>query len=103
MNNTIRGIENIVTKLWDENSVKGYRPIPFWSWNDRLEPEELKRQIKWMAQEGFGGYFMHARGGLETQYMGEEWFDNIRVGIEEGNRLGMHSSVYPAGRSPGNG
>ena len=60
MNNTIPGIENIVTKLWDENSVKEYRPIPFWSWNDKLQPEELKRQIKWMADEGFGGYFMHA-------------------------------------------
>ena len=24
-----------------------------------------------------GGYFMHARGGLQTEYMGEEWFDNI--------------------------
>lgn len=29
MNNAICGIENIVTKLWDEYSVKEYRPIPF--------------------------------------------------------------------------
>ena len=94
MNNTIRGIENIVTKLWDENSVKEYRPIPFWSWNDKLQPEELKRQIKWMADEGFGGYFMHARSGLETEYLSEEWFRCIRACIEQGSALGMESWAY---------
>ncbi len=94
MSNTIRGIENIVTRLWDENSVKEYRPIPFWSWNDRLEPEELKRQIRWMAQEGFGGYFMHARGGLETEYLSEDWFDCVRQCIREGRQLGMESWAY---------
>ena len=94
MNNTNPGIENIVAKLWDENSVKEYRPIPFWSWNDRLESEELKRQIRWMAQEGFGGYFMHARGGLETEYLSEEWFDCIRSCIREGEALGLESWAY---------
>lgn len=94
MNNTIRGIENIVTRLWDENSVKEYRPIPFWSWNDRLEPEELKRQVRWMAEEGFGGYFMHARGGLETEYLSQEWFDCIRQCIRQGQALGLDSWAY---------
>lgn len=94
MNNTIRGIENIVTRLWDENSVKEYRPIPFWSWNDRLEPEELKRQIRWMAEEGFGGYFMHARGGLETEYLSPEWFECVRQSVREGQALGLESWAY---------
>ncbi|MBE6926003.1 MAG: hypothetical protein E7461_04080 [Ruminococcaceae bacterium] len=94
MNNTIRGIENIVAKLWDENSVKEYRPIPFWSWNDRLDPEELKRQIIWMAQEGFGGYFMHARGGLETEYLSKEWFACIRACIRQGKQSGLQSWAY---------
>ena len=94
MNNMISGIENIVTKLWDENSVKEYRPIPFWSWNDRLEPEELKRQIQWMAQEGFGGYFMHARGGLETEYLSDEWFYCVCECIHKGQDLGLDSWAY---------
>lgn len=94
MNNTIRGIENIVAELWDENSVKEYRPIPFWSWNDRLEPEELERQIQWMAREGFGGYFMHARSGLETEYLSQEWFDCVRRCIRQGQELGLESWAY---------
>ena len=73
---------------------KKYRPIPFWSWNEKLDVEETKRQIRIMDEAGIGGYFMHARGGLATEYMGEEWFENVAASIEEGDRLGMHSWAY---------
>ena len=77
-----------------KNVDKKYRPIPFWSWNEKLDVEETKRQIRLMDEAGIGGYFMHARGGLATEYMGDEWFDNVRASIEEGDRLGMHSWAY---------
>ncbi len=73
---------------------KKYRPIPFWSWNEKLDTEETKRQVALMDEAGIGGYFMHARGGLLTEYMGEEWFDNVRAATEEGARRGMHSWAY---------
>ena len=59
-----------------------YRPLPFWSWNDELDEAELCRQIEEMAQQGMGGYFMHARSGLKTEYLGEKWYRCIRAGIE---------------------
>ena len=77
-----------------KNVDKKYRPIPFWSWNEKLDVEETKRQIRLMNDAGIGGYFMHARGGLATEYMGEEWFENVKASIEEGDRLGMHSWAY---------
>ncbi|MBQ7343285.1 MAG: hypothetical protein IJW53_00805 [Clostridia bacterium] len=77
-----------------KNVDKKYRPIPFWSWNEKLDTEETKRQIGIMDEAGIGGYFMHARGGLLTEYMGEEWFDNVKASIEEGNKRGMHSWAY---------
>ena len=73
---------------------KKYRPIPFWSWNEKLDTEETKRQVALMDEAGVGGYFMHARGGLLTDYMGEEWFDNVKAAIEEGDKRGMHSWAY---------
>lgn len=76
------------------NPDKKYRPIPFWSWNDRLESEELRRQVAAMHDAGIGGYFMHARGGLLTEYMGEEWFDCVRACVDEGRKLGMDSWAY---------
>ncbi len=76
------------------NVDKKYRPIPFWSWNEKLDVEETKRQIGIMDEAGIGGYFMHARGGLMTEYMGEEWFENVKASIDEGDKRGMHSWAY---------
>ncbi len=47
-----------------------------------------------MDEAGIGGYFMHARGGLQTEYMGDEWFENVKTAIDEGNRLGMKPWAY---------
>lgn len=77
-----------------KNPPKKYRPIPFWSWNEKLTTEETARQIDMMDKIGIGGYFMHARGGLETEYMGEEWFENTDVGVEEGQKRGMGAWAY---------
>ncbi len=71
-----------------------YRAIPFWSWNEKLDVNETRRQVKVMDEAGIGGYFMHARGGLLTEYMGEEWFDNVDAACEEGEKRGMRSWAY---------
>lgn len=77
-----------------KNPSNQYRPIPFWSWNDELAPEEIREQVKALKAGGVGGYFMHARSGLKTEYLSEEWFDCIRVGLEEGSRQGMNAWIY---------
>ena len=43
-------------KLTDllNGNLRDYRPVPFWSWNDDLEPEELVRQIRDMKDKGIG-------------------------------------------------
>ncbi|WP_458122082.1 glycosyl hydrolase [Paenibacillus sp. Z6-24] len=84
--------EPIFRQLHDPPAV--YRAIPFWSWNDRLDPEEIRRQVREMKQAGLGGFIMHARAGLETPYLGEEWMDCIAAGIEEGQQLGMQVWCY---------
>ncbi len=33
-----------------------FRGAPFWSWNSRLDPEELRRQIHELRRMGFGGF-----------------------------------------------
>ena len=71
-----------------------YRPLPFWSWKDELVEAELCRQIEEMAQQGMGGYFMHARSGLKTEYLGEKWYQCIRAGIEKGRETGLSAWIY---------
>lgn len=70
------------------------RPVPFWSWNDKLEPDELRRQIGAMQNAGMGGFFMHARGGLETEYLSEEWFRAVETSVDEAKKRGMQAWCY---------
>lgn len=73
---------------------KDYRALPFWSWNDKLCPDELIRQINRMKEQGFGGFFMHARGGLKTEYLSDEWFDCVKACVKEAEKLGMECWAY---------
>lgn len=77
-----------------ENPSKEFRPIPFWSWNDKLDSELASWQVNEMNAAGLGGYFMHARAGLETEYLGDDWMKCIEACIKEGNKTGMHSWIY---------
>ena len=69
MLNTKRKVHNKIGRMrMDFKSIpQKYRPIPFWSWNEKLETEETKNQIQKMNDVGMGGFFMHARGGLQTE------------------------------------
>ena len=85
-------------KISEEASRHG--SIPFWSWNDRLTDEGLRRRIRNMHDLGMRGFFMHARGGLETEYMSDEWFDAINSSIDEAKKLGKvgflaQGTIYP--------
>ena len=77
-----------------------YRAAPFWSWNDDLEPEELRRQIRDMKERGVGGYFMHARVGLITPYLSERWMECIEAAVDEGRKLDLDAWLYDEDRWP---
>ena len=77
-----------------KNIPKEYRPIPFWSWNEKLMEEETAEQVRVMDKAGMGGFFMHARGGLETEYMGDEWFKNVSAAANEAKKRGMFAWAY---------
>ena len=71
-----------------------YKPIPFWSWNDELDEKELTDQIQWMYENGIGGFFMHARGGLTTPYLGEKWFKCVEACLKKAKELNMEAYAY---------
>ena len=83
----------ILDKLQNEN-LTDYRAIPFWSWNSELDPEELRRQVRWMKEVGLGGFFMHARSGLKTEYMSEDWMKCIEACADEAQKIGMNAWAY---------
>ncbi|HAZ62609.1 MAG TPA: hypothetical protein DCZ72_03220 [Armatimonadetes bacterium] len=77
-----------------------WRAKPFWAWNGRLERRELLRQVHVLAAMGYGGVFMHSRTGLETEYLGDEWFELINACADEAQLLGLEAWLYDEDRWP---
>ena len=83
-----------------ENPPAKYRSAPFWAWNDKLDPNELRTQVRAMKEQGMGGFFMHSREGLETEYMGTEWMECVKASVEEAKKSGIYAWLYDEDRWP---
>ena len=77
-----------------------HRSFPFWAWNGKLNKEELIRQVRLMKEAGVGGFFIHSREGLETEYLGHEWMECVRAVVDEAKRQGMYVWLYDEDRFP---
>jgi hypothetical protein len=86
-------LDNIMYKNFN-TYLKDYRPIPFWSWNNELDIGELRKQINEMNSAGIGGFIMHARTGLKTKYLSDEWFECIKACLKEARKLDMNAWIY---------
>jgi hypothetical protein len=72
------------------NPPKQYSPMPFWFWNGKLEPAKVQEQVSRMVDQHVYGAFLHARDGLLTPYLSDEWFAAIGAGLEEAKRDGFY-------------
>ena len=82
------------------NPPNFYRGVPFWSWNTRLERTELLSQIDDLKKMGFGGFHIHSRTGLATEYLGEEFLAHSAACMEYAKSLGMSTWLYDEDRWP---
>ena len=62
--------------------------------NHELDPEEVRHQIREFADKGYQGVFAHARQGLLTPYMSQDWWDVIGVIILECEATGMKFQIW---------
>ena len=76
------------------------RPAPFWSWSDKLENEELLRQIDEIADKGWGAFFMHSRVGLVTEYLSKDWFEKINLCVEKAAERNVLAWLYDEDKWP---
>lgn len=83
-----------------ENPSSEFRGAPFWAWNCRLEKEVLLKQIDYFHEMGMGGFTMHCRTGLDTQYMGEEFLDIVKACVNKAKELNMKAYLYDEDRWP---
>ena len=76
------------------NPPAQYRGTPFWSWNCKLDPASLPEQIAAFKTMGFGGFHIHSRIGLATEYLGKEFMECVRFSNEYGKQLGLKTWLY---------
>lgn len=70
------------------------RGLPFWAWNTDVTAEKVKKQIRVFRLMGFGGFIIHARKGLRTEYMGEHFMDMVRLSVECAKKQGLRVWLY---------
>ena len=83
-----------------KNPRATYRGAPFWAWNARLEKSELVRQVGEFARAGLGGFFMHVRYGLETEYLSAEFLDCVKAVVAAAKKRKMEAWLYDEDRWP---
>lgn len=91
--------EKLDLKLF-ENPEKEYRGAPFWAWNEKLDAEKLKNQVTQFADMGMGGFHMHCRVGLDTEYLGKDFFECVKTCIEEAKKENLLAYLYDEDRWP---
>ena len=77
-----------------------YRGAPFWSWNGKLEQSRIDEQLRVFQKMGFGGYHIHSRIGLETEYLGKEFMQLVQHCCRYGDELGMDTRLYDEDKWP---
>ncbi len=77
-----------------------FRGAPFWAWNSKLDCDVLKEQVDLFKEMGFGGFHMHVRQGLETEYLGKDFFAAVRTCVERAEENKMLAWLYDEDRWP---
>ncbi|MEM3503158.1 MAG: hypothetical protein QW134_02930, partial [Nitrososphaeria archaeon] len=77
-----------------------YRAYPFFSLNDKLDKDELERQIDEFADKGYGGTFLHSRVGLVTGYLSSDWMNLMCTSVREAQKTKTYAWLYDEDKWP---
>ena len=79
-----------------------FSQVPFWFWNDRLDENEIKRQMADFRDHGVYGFIIHARMGLPrtSPTWANDGFTWFARAVEEAARTDMRVCLYDEGMYP---
>ena len=82
------------------NPTSEYRATPFWAWNCELNQELLDREIGYMQDMGFGGFHMHVRVGMSTEYLSDDFMSLIKGSVKTAKDKKMLAWLYDEDKWP---
>ena len=83
-----------------KNPTAEYRGTPFWAWNSDLKADELARQIEVFKEMGLGGFHMHVRTGMSTNYLSDAFMDLVKGCVDKAKNEEMIAWLYDEDRWP---
>ncbi len=95
--------ENVFPQgFWEEfqNPGKEHRGTPFWSWNTKLDLDCLEWQVEQFREMGMGGFYIHTRVGLDTEYMGPEYMECVKRAAALAKEKNLFCCLYDEDRWP---
>lgn len=72
-----------------QNPPDSCRGTDFWMLNDRLDDNELVRQLEEMHAQGVASVIARTYIGLKSDYPGPDWMQKMHVVVDAAKRLGM--------------
>ncbi len=87
-----------------------WRPAMFWLLNGPLSADGIREKVRQMHERGCGGFFLHPMGenfrlgdfisGIDPPYLSDEYFELVRIAVEEAAAHGMYAWLYDEGGWP---
>ena len=82
------------------NPTNEFRSFPFYSINDSISEDEIKKQVYEFKEAGFGGFYLHSRHGLITEYLSDDWWKIIDAAVEAAQDSGLQAMFYDEDKWP---
>ena len=80
--------------------AKEYRAAPFWAWTGKPEKNVMEEQVSEFREMGFGGFFIHSRVGLNVEYLGKEFLEDIDFCREKAEEQNLQTFLYDEDKWP---
>jgi hypothetical protein len=77
-----------------------FRSFPFYSINDSMDAKELSVQIHDFKKAGLGGFYMHSRDGLLTEFLGKDWWTMMDASVKAAREAGLQIMFYDEDKWP---
>ena len=68
--------------------------------NSDLRADEIRQHIRELCNAGYETIFLHARAGLKTPYLSQDWFDALDVAVDELVSSGMKFAIWDEDNFP---
>lgn len=83
-----------------KNPTSEYRGTPFWSWNCKVNKDDIDHTLEDLKAMGMGGAHIHCRTGMDLPYLGKEYMEMVRYSHKKSEDLDMITWLYDEDRWP---